>query len=199
MDKINKGKILKRAIKELPFRLGARALAIIVAIGDGVIETFESAAEGNLTMGKVYEKITKSKTIQDYYEEIKNLREDNFRVTLWRLQEKGLVEKKKNSLRLSLLGLKYFEKIKKNNSLQKWDNKWRIVMFDIPENLKRERNWLRGQLCNLEYKSFQKSVFIGKYPLKEDLFKEITARRLNKYVNLITVGEIDDEQFSNKK
>jgi hypothetical protein len=67
-------------------------------------------------------------------------------------------------------------------------------MFDIPEKMREKRDWLRNQLSNLEYKSLQKSVFIGKQPLEEVFFREIIDRNLHQYIRLVTVGEIDDEK-----
>ncbi|KKP31937.1 MAG: hypothetical protein UR22_C0017G0001, partial [Parcubacteria group bacterium GW2011_GWC2_32_10] len=46
-----------------------------------------------------------------------------------------------------------------------WDGKWRIVIFDIPENQRRvERNALRGKLQNLGFYQIQKSVWAYPYP-----------------------------------
>ena len=93
--------------------------------------------------------------------------------------------------------MRYFKKIKQNNIEKKkeWDGKWRIVMFDVPEKYRKERNWLRFQLFGFEYQQLQKSVFLGKWPLTEDFFSEIVKRKLNNFIRLITIGEIDDEKI----
>jgi DNA-binding transcriptional regulator PaaX len=43
-----------------------------------------------------------------------------------------------------------------------------IVMYDIPHELKRERDWFRRQLINFGYEMVQKSVWIGPSPLPKD-------------------------------
>ncbi|MEK7149381.1 MAG: CRISPR-associated endonuclease Cas2 [Patescibacteria group bacterium] len=191
-------KKIKILINDLPFKVGASSLAIIMCLGEGVFKILGGILEGpsRLTVGKAAKIGGNLGSVQQYYKEIKRLRENSLHTALWRLNKKGLIKKKNNGFQLTSIGLKYFKRIK-NNQFKKWDGKWRIVMFDIPEKSKKEREWLRNQLYGLEYKSLQKSVFIGKFPLSEDLFREIFKKSLRDYVNLITVGEIDNEEILN--
>jgi len=65
--------------------------------------------------------------------------------------------------------LKYgIDKIKLKNE-KKWDGKWRVIIFDIPELKKQARDALRAKFKNLGMLQLQKSVFI--YPV--DCRKEI--------------------------
>ena len=43
-----------------------------------------------------------------------------------------------------------------------------IVMYDIPHDLKKERDWFRRQLINFGYIMIQKSVWVGPSPLPKD-------------------------------
>jgi CRISPR-associated endonuclease Cas2 len=43
-----------------------------------------------------------------------------------------------------------------------------IVMYDIPHELKKERDWFRRQLINFGYIMIQKSVWVGPSPLPKD-------------------------------
>ena len=54
-------------------------------------------------------------------------------------------------------------------SLRRWDKKWRIVLFDIPESQKRIRDSLRRKLKKLGFLEFQKSVFIYPYPCEDEV------------------------------
>ena len=193
MSKINK-KQLKQKLKELPQNLSMASLALILSLAEGGASALSGILKGPREgIGKTYERILKLKSVQDYYEELKNLKENSARIILWRLEKKGLVAKKQKYYQLTNLGLKVVKKIQKVIE-QPWDGKWRIVMFDIPEKRRTERNWLRFQLVAFDYKPLQKSVFIGQKPLDEDFYKELLNRDLNRWVRLITVGEIDDEQ-----
>lgn len=46
----------------------------------------------------------------------------------------------------------------------KWDDRWRIVFFDIPEGKKSARNALSLKLKALGYQQLQKSIWIHPYP-----------------------------------
>ena len=50
----------------------------------------------------------------------------------------------------------------------KKDPKNLIVIYDIPENMKKERNWFRRQLVGFGYEMIQKSVWVGPSPLPKD-------------------------------
>ena len=61
-----------------------------------------------------------------------------------------------------------FEKleIKKQDT---WDKKWRIVIFDIPENRKAARDALRFKIKELKFYQLQKSVFVCPYPCEKEI------------------------------
>lgn len=43
-----------------------------------------------------------------------------------------------------------------------------IVMYDIPHEKKKERDWFRRQLVNFDYVMIQKSVWVGPSPLPKE-------------------------------
>lgn len=47
---------------------------------------------------------------------------------------------------------------------KKWDGKWRLVMFDVPESRKRARRALSDKLRELNFYQLQKSVWVHAYP-----------------------------------
>lgn len=47
---------------------------------------------------------------------------------------------------------------------KKWDKKWRIVIFDIPERKKRIREELRARLRQMEFHRLQESVYVHAFP-----------------------------------
>ncbi len=52
---------------------------------------------------------------------------------------------------------------------KKWDNTWRIILFDIPEDIKIKREVLRGKLKELGFTMIQRSVWVIPYPCEEEL------------------------------
>jgi hypothetical protein len=62
-----------------------------------------------------------------------------------------------------------------------------IIVFDIPETLRRERDWLRGVLKNFELKMLQKSVWVGKVTLPGEFFDDLRRRGILDYVEVFAV------------
>src|SRR3989344_5254871 len=86
-------------------------------------------------------------------------------------------------IKLGPLGLPAFlfegKKIKQGNrkrnfyvtfpsSFEKSSPKNLIVMYDIPHEKKKERDWFRRQLVNFDYIMIQKSVWVGPSPLPKE-------------------------------
>ncbi len=188
---------LKEKIKELPANLSITSFVLLLGLADRGLVALSEILEGpTREITKNYQRISKIKDFWDYYDELKNLKEDSARTILWRLQKKGLVSKKEGHYKLTLQGLKVVSIFQKKEIKEhQWDGKWRLIMFDIPEKRRDERRWLRFQLLIWDYRPLQKSVFIGKQPIEEDVYSEIIARGLNQFIRLITIGEIDDEEI----
>lgn len=109
------------------------------------------------------------------------------RQSLWRLRKQGFVEKKEGKYFLTKKGKSLMRYVlnRKRSVSKKWDGKYRVVIFDIPEKESKKRSWLRQELYLLGYQKLQKSVFIGKHPLPADLIKEIKTAKIGNYVNYL--------------
>ncbi|GIW67134.1 MAG: hypothetical protein KatS3mg096_002 [Candidatus Parcubacteria bacterium] len=81
-------------------------------------------------------------------------------------------------------------KLKKQN---KWDGYWRIIIFDIPQELKRERDIFAKKLKEIGMVPFQKSVFVYPYECKDELNFIIEFYNLRPYVRFGLLKEIDNE------
>ncbi|MCC7160660.1 hypothetical protein IT399_02995 [Candidatus Nomurabacteria bacterium] len=54
-----------------------------------------------------------------------------------------------------------------------------LLIYDIPEGMKKERDWFRRQLKNFDFIMIQKSVWVGPSPLPKDFLdylKEIKIK-----------------------
>lgn len=74
-----------------------------------------------------------------------------------------------------------------------WDKKWRLLMFDIPENKKMTREALRGKLKNLGFYQFQKSVWIYPYSCENEIDFIAEYFSIGQYITLLTVQIADDK------
>lgn len=81
----------------------------------------------------------------------------------------------------------------KINNSGKWDGNWRVVLFDIPEYMKKVRDSMRLHLKNLGFFEFQKSVFVCPFLCSDEIEYIVEFYNIQKYVRLITAHEIDNE------
>jgi DNA-binding transcriptional regulator PaaX len=81
-------------------------------------------------------------------------------------------------------------KIKKQ---RRWDHKWRIVIFDIPESLKSYRLAFSTKLKELGFILVQKSVWLNPYPCEEEIRLLTNFYNINRFVRVILAENIDDQ------
>lgn len=84
----------------------------------------------------------------------------------------------------------YYKKIKPKI----WDEKWRLVMFDIPEKRKKIRNLLRFHLKKIGFIQVQGSVWVYPYPCEEIIVIIKIYFNLNDEVLYFTTDHIENDQ-----
>lgn len=72
-----------------------------------------------------------------------------------------------------------------------------ILMFDIPEARKAEREWLRRQLAAFGYTMIQKSVWVGPSPLPLEFKSYLKRIGLNGNVKMFKLARAYDEKRAN--
>ena len=116
----------------------------------------------------------------------------NYYESLWRLlrtrQIEKTIEKGKPVLRFTSEGQKLFER---NFNLfkwqrKKWDKKWRLVIFDLPEKESGKRNALRKKLTNLGFGQWQRSVYVSPYDFIADLIDFLKKKNLLGFAWVLT-------------
>jgi len=77
---------------------------------------------------------------------------------------------------------------------KKWDGKWFMVFFDVPELQRNKRDFLRRFLRQVGFYRYQKSVYIFPYECEKEitLIKKIVEGA--KYMKYIIAEKIEDEQ-----
>lgn len=76
----------------------------------------------------------------------------------------------------------------------RWDRRWRIVLFDIPERFHYERSSMTRKLRELGFIRLQQSAWIHPYPCRDEVTIISHKYRLNSYVSYLEVTRIDNEQ-----
>lgn len=109
-------------------------------------------------------------------------------VALSRLKRKGLVTgsgpRKKTLWKITSAGRQHFSKMD-GDRLPPKDGKTRLVVFDIPEEERSKRTWLRRRLLACGYFPIQKSVWAGERMLPEKLRQELKTMGIAQCVHIL--------------
>ncbi|OGI60043.1 hypothetical protein A2641_02620 [Candidatus Nomurabacteria bacterium RIFCSPHIGHO2_01_FULL_37_25] len=96
------------------------------------------------------------------------------------MHKKGFLEYDDEKIKITHEGRKYITR--KFDSLKQFNFKFGkdapknlIVMFDIPETRKAEREWLRWHLKKFNYLMIQKSVWVGPSPLPKEFLDYVKS------------------------
>ncbi|MDO8495492.1 MAG: hypothetical protein Q7S32_03150 [bacterium] len=77
---------------------------------------------------------------------------------------------------------------------RKWDNQWRIIIFDIPEQFKNARQVLRNKLKALDFKMIQKSVFVCPFHCENEISFLVRYLDIESYVDLVQAFSIGSKE-----
>lgn len=135
------------------------------------------------------------------YKKNRDLSSEKFSQLIYRLKKQGIIEdyfeNGDRCIELSEKGLKKIKtylfddyQIKKTD---KWDHKWRLVIFDIPDEIRKARDALRKKLKELGFIKLQESVFVYPYECR-DLIDYIKSEwDIKPYVIYLEADRIETE------
>ena len=115
-----------------------------------------------------------------------------------RLVEQGLLEWQGNFLKVTHKGRALLARLERNEfTLKKpkrWDGKWRVLIFDIPETKKVLREKVRHTLVSIGFYRLQDSVWIYPYDC-EDLITLLKANfKIGKDLLYVIVDSIENDK-----
>lgn len=73
----------------------------------------------------------------------------------------------------------------------RWDGKWRVVVFDIPEEHKSARNALAAKLSKLGFQPLQRSVWVHPFPCHEEIEAVALYYKITDFVTYLETHYID--------
>lgn len=81
----------------------------------------------------------------------------------------------------------------------KWDGKWRIVMFDIPNTSTFVRDVFRRKLKEFGFYRLQKSIWVFPFPCREEvvLLRDFLGAT-KKQIQVLEIQKIEDDRFLRK-
>ena len=141
------------------------------------------------------------KSIRDYWR-WREFDRERFSSSIYRLKKCKLIriytEGKKKYLELTPKGL---ERVGKYTIAEMaidrpkiWDQKWRIVIFDIPDSRRRFRDILRDKLQRLGFILLQESVFIYPFECKKEIDYICEYYLIRPYLKYIIADILEGDQ-----
>jgi len=152
---------------------------------DGVTRKFYQNFYGT----DVFEKYFKNKKIKKQWEVQKVIKYLAQRKYIKIIQEKQRIY-------LAEKGISEFIKFKTIQKQGKWDGKWRIIIFDVAEERRNNRDFLRKQLKWIGFKELQKSVWVFPFDVKNDIreLMEISRYKCGGDIRFLTAEKIEDDK-----
>jgi phenylacetic acid degradation operon negative regulatory protein len=116
------------------------------------------------------------------------------------LRQRGMVtiisKKDKKFIKITRAGqLELLLKKAKKALKQQWDGKWRVIIFDIPENSKDKRHLFRALLKANGFYKLQDSVYINPYSLNLEAIRYLKETGLIDYIRILRVDKLDSDSF----
>jgi len=82
---------------------------------------------------------------------------------------------------------------------KRWDKKWHIVIFDIPEYRRRVRDAIRACLLHAGFLELQKSVFVCPFPCGSEVEYITEFFGARRYIRYIVAESIDNQLHLKKR
>lgn len=202
MDKLVGKTVIKETKKEsgneeVKFKKGEIGKIILAVLGIGIVLGGSVFITPNfpIVLGGLLKLIEEARGIK-----IPRLK---MRRALEKLEKRKIIslEKKGKEVYVKVLDkwnsemIKYsIESILALKKKKKWSQKWFMVVFDIPEEEKNKREFLRGFLKQVGFFPYQKSIYVYPYECEKEveLMKKIVEG--GKYIRYIIAEKIEEEK-----
>ena len=141
-------------------------------------------------------------------EELKKKKWKRFQDDLGYLRRRGFVRIRQNSdgsytVRSTPKGRRQVNKYALEDVVikipKKWDNHWRLVIFDIPSTKQKARLAFLAKLKQLGLIMFQKSVWVHPFECHNEVAVLAKAFEVDKYVQQLTCYEISAGEYLQKE
>ncbi|MBI4185692.1 CRISPR-associated endonuclease Cas2 [Candidatus Berkelbacteria bacterium] len=94
-------------------------------------------------------------------------------ITLARLKYRRYIEERDGVITLTPKGQQRAKSLKLQSlvldTTQPWDGRWRLVIWDVPEVRRRERDLVRQILKKLGFVRIQRSIWVSPHPCRDEI------------------------------
>lgn len=183
-----KGRPYAEITKQIFLILGVAGVVVVVAAAPGAVLALKLFDQHGRQFPKNYKPKSAARSLRD-------LRKNKF----IEIKEKG----GKFEIKFTKKGRERFKGIQlrdlKITKPPKWDRKWRVVVFDIPDkSYRRAREILREKLKEWEFYPLQKSVWVCPWPCEDEIRSIAELYEVSSYVNVIVADRIVDDALVRK-
>lgn len=112
----------------------------------------------------------------------KKSRKDFWQITKSGIKKLNLLQGQEN-IKKDRIKMPRIVKIEENDFLK-------VIIFDIPEDRRKQRAWLRRVLVNLGFKKLQLSVWIGKTKLPDEFFYHLRHMKLINFIHVFAISKV---------
>jgi DNA-binding transcriptional regulator PaaX len=145
------------------------------------------------------------KPIQKYFKKIdKRQREREFKKALRYMKSQGLISGNyEHGLQLTEKGKERAQRIEIDQldikRPKRWDKKWRIVLYDVPEHKKAGRDTLTRKLRELDFYQLQKSVWVCPFECRKEIESVGAVYEIDEYITYLETNFIDKQEILREK
>ena len=132
-----------------------------------------------------------------------NKHKTTYRTCISRLYRQNLIKKEDNDIisltekgeKIALTAFVEAESaIYRNHPQELWDGGWRMIFFDIPEEKRKYRDYLRRLLVSVGFQELQRSIWIYPYPVPPFLKELLFEKNLRPHIRFVTTASIDGHE-----
>jgi hypothetical protein len=116
-------------------------------------------------------------------------------VFISKMKHDGLIEESgDNKIKISSKGMDKLGKLRNNLPARYYKKEAGqgnhiIISFDIPERLRRKRDWLREVVRNLGFRMIHKSVWLGKGKIPELFLADLESLKILEFVEIFEISK----------
>lgn len=80
------------------------------------------------------------------------------------------------------------------NPIKKWDGRWRLIIYDIPNDKKEKREEIRRILLRMNLLQLQKSVYLTPFPVEQHIEKLREAFAVGDNLKVLIISGLEGEK-----
>lgn len=120
-----------------------------------------------------------------------------------RYLDKGFLKVERGLLRLTPKGIAALSRLRLEEYgvrvKRRWDGRWRVLIFDVPEYRKTTRDKIRRFLVSMGFKQLQRSVWIYPYDCEDVVVLMKADLKIGRNVLYLIVDELENDRWLKKE